>query len=60
MNQSTRKNIHAFSALTKQKALWHEPSLQKKAILPAPIANEYRTLYELTEQGEVYQAIVKL
>ena len=60
MNQSTRKNIHAFSALTKQKALWHEPSLRKNAILPAPIANEYRTLYELTEQGEVYQAVVKL
>ena len=60
MNHSTQKNIHTFSALAKQKALWHEPSLSEKSPLPAPIANEYRTLFELTEQDEVYQAVVKL
>jgi hypothetical protein len=43
MNQSTWKSIHAFSALAKQKALWHEPSLLKNAILPAPIANALST-----------------
>ena len=60
MNHSVQHHIHTFAALAKQKALWHEPSLREKSPLPAPIANEYRTLYELTEQGEVYQAVVKL
>lgn len=46
--------------MAKQDELWHAPSLDKKSAIPAPIAHEYYTLYELVEKGEIYQAVVKL